>query len=311
MAFVALRSDWPTFPNDVMFDRLRHAVQCRGVRVLLTGEGGDQVFSGLYHPYTELIAANRGWDVLRQVQLDVARFGVAALPSHVYWHALRPFMRRLVPARAARAARRWLPGRPLPPWIGGPFARRTGLRDRLRRPDPLSTSSSTWQALVHGRLLSGWQAFYNDVADQAAARFGFEYRHPFCDRRVVEFSMVLPLDQYWRRNDRKVVAPLALRGVIPECIRSRTTKAEFSELLAEGWATAGDRLFGDLRIGQLGWVDSARLRRLFDHTIDLYARSDSRYVGFANTLWPALAVEHWVRYGLVGNALSPSSPVVS
>jgi asparagine synthase (glutamine-hydrolysing) len=296
--------DVPRFANDMMFDALGAEVRRRGVRTLLTGQGGDDLFSGLYHPYVDHLIGLRFIDLLRQLRLDAGRFGPAAVPALCYWHGLRPILRRSLPGGAVRTMRRLLNRGGVPSWIDPRFARRTALRERLRGPDGDWGRSSTWRRLLRERLESGWRAFYNDSADQWAASFGFDYRHPFYDTRIVEFAWALPARQCWRRADRKIIVPLALQGLLPESIRHRPTKAEFSEVFVKALRTseAAERkdFFHSLRIAAAGWVEPGQLRAMFDRMIHLHARGDEKYIALVNPLWASIAMEDWY-----ARALSP------
>jgi asparagine synthase (glutamine-hydrolysing) len=289
--------DVPRFANDMMFDALGAEVRRRGVRTLLTGQGGDDLFSGLYHPYVDHLIGLRLVDLLRQLRLDAGRFGPASVPALCYWHGLRPILRRRLPGGAIRTMRRLLNRDGVPGWIDPHFARRTALCARLRGPDGDRGRSSTWRRLLRERIESGWRAFYNDSADQWAASFGFDYRHPFYDTRIVEFSWALPVQQCWRRADRKIIIPLAMRDLLPESIRQRPTKAEFSEVFVEALRTSGAAerkdFFHSLRIAAAGWVEPGQLRSMFDRMIHLHARGDEGYIAFVNPLWASIAMEDW------------------
>jgi asparagine synthase (glutamine-hydrolysing) len=280
-----------------MFDALGADVHRRGLRTLLTGEGGDNWFSGLYHPYVDHLSDLRVIDLWRQVRLDAARFGPASVPALVYWHGVRPVLRRALPGAAIRTGRRLFNRDAVPPWIGPRFARRTALRERLRAPDGDRGPSSTWRRLLLERIESGWGAFYNDSADQWAASFGFECRHPFHDTRIVEFAWALPAAQCWRRAEGKVIVPLAMRGLLPESVRTRPTKAEFSEVFVHALRMSGAAerkdFFHSLKIAAAGWVEPAELRAMFDRMNDLHARGDEGYTALVTPLWASIAMEEW------------------
>jgi asparagine synthase (glutamine-hydrolysing) len=289
--------DVPRFANDMMFDTLGTEVQRRGLRALLTGQGGDEFFSGLYHPYLDHVADLRLVDVGRQIRLDADRFGLTSVPALLYWHALRPVVRRGLPAGLIRIARRVLNRGAVPAWIDPRFAGRTGLRERLRSADVDGNGLSTWRRLLRERMQSGWQAFYSDSADQWAASFGFEYRHPFYDTRIVDFAWSLPAKQCWRRIDQKIIIPLAMRGLLPERLRQRSTKAEFSEIFVQALRTSGaierKDFFHGLRVAAAGWVVPGQLRSMFDQMMHLHARGDETYTALVAPLWASIALEEW------------------
>ena len=77
-------------------------------------------------------------------------------------------------------------------------------------------------SMVHGR----------EIEDRSNARLGLEERHPLYDRRLVEFALALPEDRRQRQTLGKVVLRNAMRGLLPESIRTRTSKANFSHVFS-------------------------------------------------------------------------------
>ena len=74
-----------------------------------------------------------------------------------------------------------------------------------------------------------------ELADRTYASYGIEVRHPFHDRRVVEFAFAIPEEQ--RRRDgylRKVVLREAGRHLLPETIGQRRGKADFGVTFQAG-----------------------------------------------------------------------------
>jgi len=99
-----------------------------------------------------------------------------------------------------------------------------------------------------------------------------EYSRPFADRRLHEFLLAIPPDQKFEPHPdtdqfyagSKWLMRRALHGVLPESVRTRTAKTEFSawfhEELERQWP-AYEALFGpDVKshIGARGYVDQAR-----------------------------------------------------
>ena len=164
----------------------------RGVRVLLSGWGGDEgvsfngrgypaqlLFSGRWRTLHAICRA-QGWSLPGFLMQVVAPLLHPRLP----WH-----LRRRRPlwgphSRRALERRRWL--------IDPAFARRakppSGLFFRQ-----VVTRRTQLRIMQDGRLshrMEGWAA--------NGLRHGMEYRYPLLDRRVLEFALGLPSDQYWR-----------------------------------------------------------------------------------------------------------------
>ncbi|MGH9313766.1 MAG: asparagine synthetase B family protein, partial [Vicinamibacterales bacterium] len=71
-ASVVRRRDFPDFPNDVVSDGIRRALAERGVRVALSGEGGDQGLTGSFFHYADLLRRGRFVAAIKRYA-DVAR----------------------------------------------------------------------------------------------------------------------------------------------------------------------------------------------------------------------------------------------
>jgi hypothetical protein len=83
------------------------------------------------------------------------------------------------------------------------------------------------------------------------------------------------------------------RGVLPESVRQRRDKAEFSSMLLHGLrevtaALGGEAAFSSFNVVQRGWVDPQRLREVYQERM-----ADPE----ANQwpLWSVLELEMWLR----------------
>jgi asparagine synthase (glutamine-hydrolysing) len=125
---------------------------------------------------------------------------------------------------------------------------------------------------------------------------GFELRHPFHDRRLAEFALALPEEQRWRPGMTKFVVREAMRGMLPESIRARPDKSEFSKMYEDVLeAHGGEAAFASLASAEAGWVDAARTRELYREMTSRRARRDNSYLALLWPLWMVLGLEHWLR----------------
>ena len=95
-----------------------------------------------------------------------------------------------------------------------------------------------------------------------ASGAGVELRRPFFSREVLQFTFSSP--ERWRRRGRidKYVHRMALRGLLPETVRQRQSKAEFS-ITYLWYLSQLEELLGRKPPGHLGaWVDAEHLSRL-------------------------------------------------
>jgi asparagine synthase (glutamine-hydrolysing) len=275
-------------PNGPQFRNLRQAVADQGIRVLMTGIGGDQWLTGSDYYYAELLSEFRFADLMRLVKTD-RRFGTPGTPGHnrlklLLWWGLRPMLPDQLRHRLSDAVPR---GR-FPAFIPSEFARRVDLIGRLRTLPDRPAGMSFSQRSVFEEFVNGWMAHVMEREDRSAALVGIEEVHPYYDLRLIEFIFAIPEDQRRRINSIKYVLRNAMKGILPESIRTRQTKAEFSETLVRLFDRVGGADFFDhLTIAERGWVDSNLVRKVARERLGNYANSN---------LWPlmnAFAIEVW------------------
>jgi asparagine synthase (glutamine-hydrolysing) len=293
IAEAARRVDLPDAPNDAMADGIRAALAERGAAVVLTGIGGDYGLTGTYFHYADLLRrfalpalVRRSWLDARTPELGwvwgtfVSAGLWPALPEAVK-HALRPLARR-----ARRAG--------LPDWIDPAFARQAGLRDRLYVPPPPRPRSFA-SAEVARTFAAPYVQHVLEAFERGSAGFGLVDRHPFLDRRLVEFAVGLPEDQRWRRETKSLLRR-ALHDRLPRSVRERQTKGEFAHVVADAFETlGGERFWSRLHVADAGWVDPAALARRYQRMLARRRAGDLRYADETGPLWAVAAIELWWR----------------
>ena len=184
-------------------DVVQRCAAQQGVRVLLSGWGGDEGISFNGRGYDAHLLLSGRWHTL------LAASRARDNPLH---RLLAGVVLRLIHPRLPGTLRRWLRGaEPLHRrWLVDPaFARRT---QPLPQPAPrfVGVRRTQLSLLQHGHLqerIEGWAA--------SGARRGLEYRYPLLDRRVLEFALGLPAEQFRRGKWTRWVMRHALRSVLP------------------------------------------------------------------------------------------------
>lgn len=83
-------------------------------------------------------------------------------------------------------------------------------------------------------LNSGTYAHVLELSDQCAAAFSIEVRHPFMDKRLVEFCLALPPEQKLKGGWSRIVMRRAMAGILPEPIQWRGGKTSMEENFEQG-----------------------------------------------------------------------------
>ena len=258
-------------------------------KVLLTGDGGDDVFLG-YPEHRHFLMAQR-----------LAR----ALPGCAsgLWQGLRDSFPRIGPLRRAATLMDIATG-----GLGGvttihdglPFYERSGvLGDRLRERS-IDQRGIDWSPLSARNLLTEFLRYdrrmrfvgeYLTKVDGATMHHSVEARSPFLDHRLWEFAASLPFD-------------LRLRGGLSKAILRELARRRIGDQVAQGrkrgfgipvhrwivgrWHDRVKQSFTDSLLATEGWINSsAALSEL-----EVAARRGSA----PKQLWYLFVLEKWLRF---------------
>ena len=185
----------------------------RGVRVLLSGWGGDEgvSFNGRGHR-EHLLLCGRWLRLAAECRADPHPLrALAHVALSIAHPRLRSHLHQRLQGQAPRR-RRWL--------IDPAFARRAKpLPAEVFRPIGVRRTQERLLCRGHlGQRIEGWAA--------SGARHGIEYRYPLLDRRLLEFALGLPPEQYRRGRWSRWLMRHALGAVLPPEVRWNPGKAD-------------------------------------------------------------------------------------
>lgn len=260
----------------------------RHVTVVLTGDGGDELFAG-YVPYAQALArANApGSPALRRL------VGVAAdlLPSHVRGKSRLETM--------ALGPEAWFVWRRtvFPLYLLKDVVEPAVLDAAM----PLPEAEMVRQILsARGELLATLQQWDqrhylpNDIlvkVDRATMAHSLEARCPLLDHRVIELACRQPSASHGDARTTKRLFRDVVRPWVPPAVLERP-KAGFGVPLRRwfhegllGWAR---EILGDRRTVQRGWTRSSEVHRLI-------AQHENGTRDHAKRIWALVCLELWAR----------------
>jgi len=157
--------------------------------------------------------------------------------------------------------------------------------------------------VVEARELAGAQDFLR----RRAALFGIESRQPLmADVDLVELMLRLPPDLAFSRNHDRALAREAMRGVVPEAVRTGPGKSNYGRFIHQ--TLAGDDI-NDLR--RVLTSRDAEIRAFVNLDVvrrDLLERppqtTDRRWQAWGQNVWTLATTELWLRSNALGTDFS-------
>ena len=265
------------------------------VKVVLTGEGSDELLAGYGKYPRALINWSVGGVYERLVpslfRSVVATSVVPRLPGTLGRYARRSFL-----AMARRPETMFLDN-----FAGMPLrVQRELLNSHSKYGDPYANSLKYFERVNGANGMLG-RLLYTDVKtylvellmkqDQMSMSASIESRVPFLDHQLVEFAARLPERLKLRALTTKRVLREAMRGVLPERILRRPKMGfpvPFAQWMRADWNAMAQAVLLDGRSRQRGLIDVAAVASLLrDH------RNGTRDGGDA--IWSLLNLELWYR----------------
>jgi asparagine synthase (glutamine-hydrolysing) len=212
-------------PFRALKERAYQRAKQAGIKVLLTGGFGDQLYSSGSDWFADLISEGQIQKAIRELSYHIRYFSFSRIRNEGFLQ---------------RAARRFVNRIP-----GGKFIHR-------------KASTPKWiTPLSRGYLLEGKKKLATtpkhhasmigiDIAQSCSReipyvnRHNVELRHPYRDRRLIEFVMGLPGYQLYYLGLRKRILRNAMKGILPEIIRTRETPTHLLALLFRGFEQQKD-----------------------------------------------------------------------
>lgn len=273
----------PAYPLYARERQLCAIVRSNGGRVLLTGTGGDQLFAGNMFFFADWAASGRLREAVREM-IWRAAIGRVSFWTLAYRNMVLPLLPRIIQRRFLRS-RRYAQD-----WLAPTLIRRYQLRRRTLTGSAYSGRlRSKYGDAIASAITATPGALYLGVIDDE-----LDVRHPFLFRPLIEFALGLPHELCVRPHAHKWLLREAMKGVLPDLIRSRIGKGSIAGPSA--WALSHNRtlveqLLDDPITAQMGIVDPARLRHAFEAAPSEGNRREELFAAIQNTL----GIEAWLR----------------
>ncbi|MEQ8660394.1 MAG: asparagine synthase-related protein [Gammaproteobacteria bacterium] len=291
--------DEPTFDMGLLYLWRKKETAARiGVRVMLSGLGGDELFVGQYHFLADLLRRLRLFDLWAELKgiYPVDRYTLR--PTTLRWVLQAYVLGPLIPRAVKQLGRRLALGEQLvPPWIDAGLARRTDLVARIKA-GPQRLYPDAYRQDCYEVFKSSLLDVTLPVHEALGAAFGMETRFPLLDRRLVEYLFAAPREQKIHRGEVRGIQRRAMHGLLPEAVLTRHVKKNINPVLRrqqyQNFVAATRTLLAADELRCTRYLDADFLRRT--------GRDFLAHGGDASAplvLWYAMNLEHWL-HGVEG-----------
>jgi asparagine synthase (glutamine-hydrolysing) len=271
------------------FGLYRLAAQ-HGVRVVLGGQGADETIGGYGYLFENMLVSHALagrvgalWSEAGALAADGA-LSRQSLLTRTFRRVRAHLMMSSAAYRKAATARRMAEA---PGWqyvrsnfgaLAGPAANAVGGQD------------------LHSALIAATTdsplPCYLRAEDRNSSAHSVEARVPFLDHRLAEFCVALPPAWQMRDGWNKYVLREAMRGRIPDSVRTRRVKFGFPTSVRKWFAgplsASARTLILDGPLAATGWMDMAKV----EAALDKHVRGEGDY---SNVLFNASQLSHWLR----------------
>lgn len=110
-------------------------------------------------------------------------------------------------------------------------------------------------------LSDAYVSVARELNERRAARMGLEWRQPFWNQSIVQTAFSTP-ERVRLRSENKWLHRQAMKGLLPESVLRRSTKAEFSVAFSRNWAELSTHITADLLAKRADWVHEAEFTSL-------------------------------------------------
>lgn len=260
-----------------------------GVKVMLDGQGADELLGGYTKFYAALFAHLCGsWQfdkLLREIitcrryqnVTEIQRMIEPLLPT---W--LRQPLRRLLGYGSETAA---------PNWLNESYLRSLGIDPQSSAKLAISPPKSI-HALSHLQMTATSLPMLLHWEDRNSMAHSVESRVPFLDYRLVEFAYALDDTLKIQQGQTKAILREAMRDILPEPIRTRQDKMGFVtpelQWMRHSLRDRFELEFQEAMVTLESWLQPELLQQIFDATID-------GKKAMQGVIWRVISFSRWLK----------------
>ena len=267
-------------PYRLLKERAYHRAHQEGLRVLFTGAFGDELYDGEEDWLADLLVEKRWREAGRELNIQIQYTDLLkTLGSDNVRRAGMRLVNKLPFGRRSNRTKQTL----APGWLTH-FAAGLLSKDKAELEPAFEQKKN---------ILGKWAAEDCQQEIPNANRHALELRHPYRDRRLIEYVLTLPAYQLYNQGLYKHILRVAMQGILPEIIRTRNQPTFLGPLYLRGFVRekkVQQACFQDI---DAGWRTFVRAEWLFNRWKSLFSREN--HGAEALVPWLCMSYELWFK----------------
>jgi asparagine synthase (glutamine-hydrolysing) len=254
--WAAMYREFPGYPNGTMAVGLRSAARRRGSCVVVSGVGGDEwlgmPWTGAY--YAEELAAGQWRNIYCCLKDDCLELGV----GEAFWWFFRYGLTPLLPEWMKETLRIVLKRKRRASWLSTAFQEIFEIRRnqfQVSVPRRLNRRGQSTQTTI---LLGAYDALGRELEERLSSSLRLELRKPFFNEKIVQFAFSTPERFRSKGHATKWLHRQAMKGLLPDTILNRNTKADFMVAFRRQLDTMKAELMDDIVPRRAAWIQTER-----------------------------------------------------
>jgi asparagine synthase (glutamine-hydrolysing) len=282
-------SDSPLiFPNSFMLWNIYRDANKNDTRILLDGLGGDETVSHGYGFFNDLVHTMRWRKLIQEINaLKKAKsLPYKSIFLSICFNILPKFFKiKLISFLGNKQNKLFISELTKKDFDG------TNLMNKINEIQGKRLGIGSSREQHFNELNSGLTQLEMEQIDWMSANFSIEARHPFYDKRLIEFCLAIPTEQKISNGWDRSIMRRAMSEILPKEIQWRTTKGDLSFNFDRAFIREKQQL------DSLSSINNYFIEKYVDIKIikEIYLQCKSGNFESIMYLWNALLLNLWLK----------------
>lgn len=277
-------------PNHFLFWEIACEANSNGVRILLDGLEGDATLSygaGLAAQFLKSGKLKKLVEEINYFSKRVGRSPYNILSSVILAYLTPKLINRLIwnyrELRGSYGSKTRI--------VDSNFTKKMGLLQKANKLHQREQADSP-RSMHHRDITSGLYQYEMEFVDWATARFAVEPRHPFFDKRLIEFCFAIPTEQKRNKGWDRAILRRAMSGILPMEVQWRKEKGDLSHNFNQSLLKYEKELLDELILENIKiieeYVDTQKIQEIYFEYSQGDAKDDIH-------LWNTVTLTAWLK----------------